>query len=224
MRNALADSHLRRLDHLTEQVIASLEPLSFETVESATDLDAVYRMRYQCVVEQGWANPEDFPDGRERDASDSVATTIVCRDGDAIAGTVRMIPPGPEGVLPSERHFGFRLEPPGRAVESGRLVIGSNYRGGAGHPVLAGLFSRCWLEARQAGYDRVIALIPSKLIAVYRDLGVRVIELATPGLHWGQERTPVEIDGAEDTFAAVRESEAAAAVGRGGFEPPTDGL
>jgi N-acyl-L-homoserine lactone synthetase len=210
MRNARADSHLRGLDQLTEQVIASVEPLSLEIVESAADLDAVYRMRYQCVVEQGWADPEDFPDGRERDPSDPVATTIVCRDGDAIAGTVRMIPPDAEGVLPSEKDFGFRLEPPGRAVESGRLVIGSDYRGGAGHPVLAGLFSRCWLEARRAGYDRVIALIPSKLIAVYRGLGVRVIELAPPRMHWGQERTPVEIDGAEDTFAAVRKPETAA--------------
>jgi N-acyl-L-homoserine lactone synthetase len=191
------------LDRLTEQVLANLAPLRFEAARTATDVDAVLRMRYECVVEMGWGKPEDFPDGRERDEYDDGAVFIVCRDGAAIVGTLRLVLPESGRRLPIERDFGIRLEPPGEALDAGRLVVAARYRGGRGHPVLTGLFSRCWLEARRLGYARLVAASPSKVIGLYRDLGLRITVLGPPRVHWGEERTPIEIAGGEKTFALL---------------------
>jgi N-acyl-L-homoserine lactone synthetase len=166
-------------------------------------VDAVLRMRYECVVEMGWGNPEDYPDGRERDEHDDGAIFIVCRDGTAIVGTLRLVLPREGRLLPIERDFGIRVESPGESVDAGRLVIAPGYRGGPGHPVLAGLFCRCWLEARKLGYRRIVAATPSKIIDLYRRLGLRITVLGPPQAHWGEERAPIELAGGEETFALV---------------------
>jgi N-acyl-L-homoserine lactone synthetase len=192
------------LDRLAEEVLAGLAPLSFDLARSPQDVHAALRMRYECVTEMGWARPEDFPDGRERDAHDERASHILCRDRAAVVGTLRLVPPRDGRPLPLEQEFGVRVEPPGEAVEAGRLVIAAEHRGGQGHPVLAGLFCRCWLEARELGYQRLVAAVPSKLIDLYRSLGLRVTALGAPRAHWGEERTPIEIAGREEAFAFVR--------------------
>ena len=193
----------RSADRLTERILANLAPLSVELATTAAEVDVVLRMRCECAVEMGWVQPEQFPSGRERDEHDERATLIVCLDGEAVVGTIRVIPPDAEGVLPIERQFGIRVDPPGDAVEAGRLVIAPSHRGGDGHPVLAALFSGCWIEARKLGYDRLISLIPTRLIELYRTLGLRIEVLGPARMHWGQERTPVEIGGGKDTFDLV---------------------
>jgi N-acyl-L-homoserine lactone synthetase len=193
----------RALDRLTGQVLAALAPLTFEPAQTAADVDAVLRMRYECVVEMGWGKPEDFPDGRERDVFDDGATFIVCRDGIAIVGTLRLVVPEPDRPLPIERDFGIRVEPAGEAADAGRLVIAPGHRGGRGHPVLTGLFCRCWLEARKLGYDRIVAAAPSTIVDLYRDLGLRITVLGPPQVHWGEERAPIEVAGGEETFALL---------------------
>jgi N-acyl-L-homoserine lactone synthetase len=200
---ASAEDLAAALDGLAEQVLANLAPLSFDTARTAADVDAVLRMRYECVIEMGWGRPEDFPDGRERDEYDEGATFVVCRDGPAIVGSHRLVWPEAGRPLPLEREFGILIDPPGEAADAGRLVIAPDYRGLDGHPVLAGLVGRCWLEARRRGYSRVVAGASSKLIDIYTGVGVRITVLGPSKVHWGEERTPVEIAGREDTFAAV---------------------
>jgi N-acyl-L-homoserine lactone synthetase len=195
--------YARALDRLTQQVLANLAPLRFEAARTAADEDAVLRMRYACVVEMGWRRAEDFPDGRERDEYDDGAAFIVCRDGAALVGTLRLVLPELGRPLPVERDFGIRVEPPGEALDAGRLVIAAGYRGGPGHPVLAGLFCRCWLEARRLGYSRLVAAAPAKTIDLYRDLGLGITVLGPPQAHWGEERTPIEIAGGDKTFASL---------------------
>jgi N-acyl-L-homoserine lactone synthetase len=200
---APTDDEAAALDRLTEQVIASLAPLSFYAARTPADVDAVLRMRYECVVEMGWGNPDDFPDGRERDEYDEGATFVVCRDGEALAGSLRIVEPEPGRPLPVEREFGIRIDPPGDAVDAGRFVVAPGYRGRDGHPVLTGLFCRCWLELRRLGYKRLVGA-PSGGIDFYRRLGLRLTALGPAKTYWGEERTPVEISGrGENTFAAV---------------------
>jgi N-acyl-L-homoserine lactone synthetase len=200
---APTDEEAAALDRLTEKVIANLAPLSFFAATTAADVDAVLRMRYECVIEMGWGKPDDFPDGRERDEYDEGATFVVCRDGEALAGSLRIVEPEPGRPLPVEREFGIRIDPPGEAVDAGRFLIAPEYRGRDGHPVLAGLFSRCWLEVRRLGYKRLVAA-PSGVVDFYRRLGLRITVLGPSKTYWGEERTPVEIAGQrETTFAAV---------------------
>jgi N-acyl-L-homoserine lactone synthetase len=200
---APTDDEAAALDRLTEGVLANLAPLSFDTARTAADVDAVLRMRYECVIEMGWGTADDFPDGRERDEYDEGATFVLCRDGEAIAGSLRIVEPEPGRLLPVERDFGIRIDPPGEAVDTGRFVVAPAYRGRDGHPVLTGLFCRCWLELRRLGYSRLVAA-PSGIIDFYRRLGLRITVLGPSKVCWGEERTPVEIAGqGESTFAAV---------------------
>lgn len=203
MTSAAAEDLAAGLDRLAEQVVANLAPLSFDLARTAADVDAVLRMRYQCVIEMGWARPDDFPDGRERDEYDDGATQLVCRDGAAIVGTLRLVRPEPHRPLPVERDFGIRIDPPGQALDSGRLVVAPSHRGLEGHPVLSGLYSRCWLEARRLGYRRIVAAASPDLVDLYKSLGLRIRFLGPPKMSWGQKRRPYEISGREDTFAAV---------------------
>ena len=145
----------------------------------------------------GWRPPEGVAGGRERDDHDAGAIVLVCRDGAAIAGCLRVVPPEPGRLLPTERDFGVRVRPPGSAGDVGRLVVAPGHRGATGPLVLAGLFAAAWLELRALGLSRAIGAAPAPMIAVYRMMGLTVTELGPPMPHWGEERIPLEVSGAE---------------------------
>ena len=189
------------LTALAEQAIARLAPLRFDLARDEQERDAVLRMRYACVIAAGWAHPEQHPDGRERDTYDDTATFVVCRDGERLAGSMRVVAPSARRPLPSELEFGVRARPAGRVVEVGRLIVAPGMRAGRGHRILAGLCARGWLEAGARGYDRAISSATPELIELYRGLGLRVTVLGPARDHWGARRAPIMIEGDEDSFA-----------------------
>ena len=189
------------LTELAERALARLAPLRFELAETDDERDAVLRMRCECILAEGWRRPEDFPDGRERDADDDRAAFVVCRDDDALAGSMRLVVPAPGRPLPAERAFGLRARPPGRVVEVGRLIVAPGARAGQSHRILGGLAARGWLEAARRGYDRTISTATPGLIELYRGLGLRVLVLGPAREHWGARRAPIMIEGDEDSFA-----------------------
>lgn len=186
-----------RLDYLSERALEALVPLSFVVARTPIEIDVVLRMRYECVTEMGWATPEDFPDERERDEYDEGATFIVCREEGEIIGSARLVPPASGELLPAEREFQIGLEPPGRPVEVGRVIVQPRFRSGRSHLILAGLFARSWLVARELGFDRVISTASTELIDLYRGLGLRVTVLTAPKLSWGEERSLIELSATE---------------------------
>lgn len=189
------------LTALAEQAIARLAPLRFDLSRDEQERDAVLRMRYECVIAAGWARPEDHPDGRERDAYDETAAFVVCRDGERLAGSMRVVAASAQRPLPSEREFGVRARPAGRVVEVGRLIVAPGMRAGRGHRILAGLCARGWQEAVARGFDRAISSATPELIELYRGLGLRVTVLGPARDHWGARRAPIMIEGDEDSFA-----------------------
>ncbi len=146
-------AQLGRLDALASRALDALVPLSFTVARTPLEIDAVLHMRYECVTEMGWAKPEDYPDGRERDEHDDGATFIVAREDGSIIASARLVPPVPGELLPAEREFYAVAPPPGRPVEIGRVIIPRRYRSGRSHLLLAGLFARSWLIARELGYS-----------------------------------------------------------------------
>jgi N-acyl-L-homoserine lactone synthetase len=192
-----------RLDRLAERALDALAPLTVTVARTPAEIDAVFRIRYECVTELGWARPEDHPDGRERDAYDDGATLVLCRDGESIVGSARVVPPVLGRLLPAEREFHIGVDPPGRAVEVGRIVVPQLERVGRSHIILAALFARTWLIARGLGYDRIVSTASAELIDLYRGLGLTVIELARRRLSWGELRAPVELAGSVRTLAAL---------------------
>jgi N-acyl-L-homoserine lactone synthetase len=192
-----------RLDRLAGQALDALLPLGVTVARTPAEIDAVFRMRYECVIELGWARPEDYPDERERDEYDDGAVFVVCREGDGLVGSARVVPPTLGRLLPAEREFQISVEPPGRPVEVGRIVVPQRERAGRSHLILAGVFARTWLIARELGYDRIVSTASAELIDLYRGLGLTVIELARPRLSWGEERAPVELAGSERSLAVL---------------------
>lgn len=188
------------VDARARQVLARLAPLSF-AVAAADERDAVLRMRYDCVVAEGWATPADHPDGRERDEYDDGATFVVCRDGADLIGCMRVVPPAPGRPLPTERDFGIRARPEGGVAEAGRIVVAPAARPGRSHLVLGGLAACGWLEALAGGWERVVSTATADLVDLYAGLGLRVSVLGPPRLSWGERRVPIAIDAGDEAFS-----------------------
>ena len=201
-----SDSHEERakaLDRLAERILADLAPLSFEIAGSPEERDDVLRMRYGCMLELGWVTPGDYRDGRVSDEDDERATFVVCRDGDDLVGSMRVVPPVPDRPLPTEREFGIRVRPAGAIFEAGRMVVPRRHRAGRSHRIVAGFCARSWVEGRAFACNRVISAVAPDVMELYRGLGMRIVVLGPPREYWGEERAPVEITVREAQPAAV---------------------
>jgi N-acyl-L-homoserine lactone synthetase len=185
------------LDRVCAEVLEFAVPLRVGPAGSPAERDECFRLRYRCVVEEGWADAGEFADGMEQDAYDRLATHICAWSGSELAGTVRLMFPRPGVALPIEEEFDVDLWPPGQVVDGGRLVVAPRHRGKAGHVVLAALFARCWQVGRERGFSRFAAVAPDGIVKLYRSLGMRIDELGEPRLYWGQERQPIMISGAD---------------------------
>jgi N-acyl amino acid synthase of PEP-CTERM/exosortase system len=112
----------------------------FRRARTESDLEAVYRLRYQVYcVERGFERAEDHPDGLERDVYDARSMHYLCFDahGQAI-GTVRLIRSAGE-PFPIERHC--EIESPvdtehyAGTAEISRMAISRLYRRRAGDTI-----------------------------------------------------------------------------------------
>lgn len=101
----------------------------------STDLDAIYALRYQVYcVERGFLDPEEYPDGRERDPFDgySLHFGLYTLDDD-LAGTVRLVQ-GELDELPISQHCDLapeildRLRREERLGEMSRLAVSRSVR------------------------------------------------------------------------------------------------
>jgi N-acyl-L-homoserine lactone synthetase len=190
------------LDRRASTVLEQLRRASlvFDLAQTPADRDAVLRIRRRTVVEEGWARPEDHPDGRERDEFDREAVFVVCRNPEAIVGSMRILMPSPQRILPIEREFGIRARPVGQVFEVGRVIVDPAVRGQS-HLILGGLSARGWMEAHAHGYERAVAAATPEVIDVYRAVGLRVTILGPARLHWGLRRAPVQVEGDRDSFS-----------------------
>jgi N-acyl-L-homoserine lactone synthetase len=193
-----------RIVRAAEQVLAGLAPLGFRVATTSAQRETAYRLRYRCVIEQGWAGAEEFPDGLERDEHDERAIQILAWDGATVVGTIRLVTPVPGAALPIEAAFDLRVEPVGRVVDGGRLVVASECRADLSLKVLRGLLTRLWLEAHARGYDAIAATAPARLAVLYRRLGVQVEVLGPARFHWGEERLPLLLAATPESMQSVR--------------------
>jgi N-acyl-L-homoserine lactone synthetase len=186
------------------QLLAGAQTCRLAVAETAEEREAVYRLRYECLIERGWARASDFPDGLERDEYDADALHLAAWVGPHLVGAVRMVTPVADRRLPIEAAFDLALEPRGEVVDGGRLVIAPLYRGDGAHRLLALLFARFWMEADRRGFAHIAAAAPRSAIALYRRVGLDVQILGAPRLHWGEERLPLLLSAGPGAFSAAR--------------------
>jgi len=102
--------------------------------DNAHILESIYRLRYQVYVnEWGFENPQDHPEGLERDPYDQHSLHFYAYTDtvDNIIGTARLILDS-NSTLPIEQHFDIHELPEGvprnKIAEISRLAISKDFR------------------------------------------------------------------------------------------------
>ena len=189
-------------DNLARSFLASMDALHFDIAREQSQREAVYRLRYQAVIERRWAQPADLPDGMESDLYDEKAIHIIGMDGDKLAATSRLVLPDAVARLPTEEAFHMQVEPHGQVVDMGRQIVAREYTS-IKHIAFAALLAKTWLEIRAHGYSRVCGDFSPAMIRLYRMMGFHVKQIGPAQPFWGEERAPIMVDIVESMMALV---------------------
>ena len=182
------DLALAAVDRLATEALGWIGPIEFHLAQSDRERLTAYRLRYEAVIEHGWMQPKELPDGLECDRYDDEAVHILACDGQATIATARLVFPRSGLRLPTEEAFDLTIEPRGRVVDAGRFVVARAYSN-LGHRVLAALLARGWLEVRARGYSAVCAAFASRaMLPVYQRMGLRLSPLGPPPASRGGDR------------------------------------
>lgn len=176
-----------RVDRLAQRMIRAT-PLRFGIVRSPADLQQVYRLRRDVIVEKGWALPGEIDPGGDCDRYDDEAVHIAGWDGTALVAGSRLVLPATDRLLPTEEAFGMRVEP-GRIADIGRVAVAAPHRGTT-HRALLGLICMTWLAMRARGVSDALTAVTGSMTRLYRSWGLDVLALAPPREYWGEIRHP----------------------------------
>jgi N-acyl-L-homoserine lactone synthetase len=187
---------LAKVDTFARHALSRLAPLAFGLARSSNELEAVYRLRYEVVMDQGWASPEGLPDGLERDAFDDRALQIVAWDGGELVGTTRLVAPQAGCRLPTEQAFDLEIGDRGRVIDMGRTCRAPR-RQDSDHRIIWGLLCQSWIELRRLGFVEICGIFSPGMSRFYKRLGFRVEILGAARAHWGEDRYPVLVRPAE---------------------------
>jgi hypothetical protein len=180
------------MDVLEPQLAAPSAPFRFKVARTLAELEAVYRLRYRIAIAKGWARPEQFPDGLERDAYDARAVSITAWDYGSLVAAARIVLPVPGELLPTEVASGLEIEPRGQVVDLGRVVVAPR-SGAPRRRILLGLADEIWSEMRNRGFAVACGSLSRGMARLYRMNGLVVTILGSPQLSWGEDRYPALI-------------------------------
>ncbi len=190
------DSRLDALDALASVLLIRAAPLQFDRAACRAEQEAAYSLRFDTVVEEGWATAADFPDGREQDEFDERAVHVLGRDADRLIAAARLVFPEPGRELPTEQEFELTMQPADRVVDIGRAIILKDYRS-AEHTLFGALLARCWLEIRARGYQNLCGAASGRRLERYQQFGLPLRIVGPSRRYWGEDRYPVFLDGLE---------------------------
>ena len=175
------------LDALVARVLDEY-PYRFTLAGTEAERSIAYRLRAAAVVDEGWAAPETFPDGMERDDYDADAVQVVgWYEGDAVSTGRLVLPPGP---LPTEDTCDIVVEPRGRVVDVGRMAVVRSHRTFQ-HAAFLALLCRLYLEMRTRGYEVACGMMSHRARRLVRLLGLELDELGEERTYWCEPRSPV---------------------------------
>jgi hypothetical protein len=157
--------------------------------------ELAYRLRYDAVIDQGWASAADLPAGRECDEFDPRAIHVLCWDDDRAVATGRVVlPPQP---LPTEKACSITIEPRGQVADVGRMSVARSHQSHR-HGVFLALLARLYVEVQQQGYEIACGLMSARARSMMRLLGLQLEVLGEERPHWGELRAPVRFSIAGD--------------------------
>src|SRR5262245_42491159 len=148
---------LAKVDAFAARMLSRVVPLTLGVAHSTGEFEAVYRLRYAVVMDQGWARPADLPDGLERDAFDDRAVQIVAWDNNKDVGTTRLVAPAAGWLLAMEHAFDLRIGDGGRVIDMGRTCRVPGQKD-IGQRIIWGLLAKSWIELRCRGFAEVCGI------------------------------------------------------------------
>jgi N-acyl-L-homoserine lactone synthetase len=193
MNTVPADIDLFAIYTAVGKMLEATSSIRFEVAETPAEREAIYRLRYQTIIERGWAQPGNYPDGLELDAYDDRAVPIVGWHGDTLVATARIVFPTLGQALPTEADHNIKIEPQGQAADISRTIVVPAYSEGQ-HRVSAALMGRCMLEILARGYYVISGSATLPMTRLYRRLGYVFTILGEPKHVWGEQRYPIRFD------------------------------
>jgi N-acyl-L-homoserine lactone synthetase len=189
-------SGLDALDRLSHQLLAAADAAGIHVAvgETPDEQEAIHRLRHQQVIGDGWAAADDLPAGVERDEHDRFAVLLGAWTGGTLVGAMRLVFPAAGRRLPVEEAFDLDIEPRGRVVEAGRLVVAPAHRGDPSHRIWGALFARAWVTMRGRGFSLLCGAASPGMVGRLRALGLPFEVLAPERPYWGEQRVPVRLD------------------------------
>jgi N-acyl-L-homoserine lactone synthetase len=188
-----ADIDLFTIYSAVGKMIDATGSIRFEVAQTPAEREAIYRLRYQTVIEQGWAQPEDYPDGLELDGYDDKAVHIAGWDIERLVGSARIVFPIPGQPLPTEADHSLEIDPLGQVADVSRTIVVPAYSEGQ-HRISGALMGRCTLEVLARGYYLISGSATLSMTRLYRRLGYVFTILGEPKHIWGEERYPIRFD------------------------------
>ena len=186
-------------DKFADKFLQMSESIQFSVAQSEAELESVFRLRYATVIEKGWSQPEDFPDGLEHDIYDERAVQIIGRNsGGTLVATGRVVLPLPDKRLPTEDFFDLTIKPVQQVVDVGRGIVATTSQR---HLVFLGLMSQSWVELRQRGFHEICGTMTKSMLRLYRLMDIPWIVMGDALSYYGEQRFPCKFD-LEGTVAA----------------------
>jgi hypothetical protein len=188
-------SETTSLDRLAV-VLAGRAGLRFAPAVTPAEREATVQLRLAAVRERGWTGDLVEPDGRpgghdrldEIDEFDRRAVHLVgWRGADAACCGRIVTPPGP---LPTELACGLVVQPAGRVVDVGRMVVAPHVRRRDG-AVFVALLAALYLQTRALGYDVGCGMMAANVRDLMGRLGIPLEVLGAERDHRGEQRAPV---------------------------------
>jgi hypothetical protein len=180
----------RSVDRVVARTLAAF-PFRFTVAADDADKHVAYTLRHAAVIERGWGSPDAPVGEEEHDDFDDRAVHVIGWHDDIPVSTGRVVLP--PGVLPTEKACALHIEPSGRVVDVGRMVVVSSHRGPRGGAFVA-LMARLYLEVRQRGYTAACGMMAPDVRRLVHQLGVRLEVLGSDRPYWGELRAPVRFD------------------------------
>lgn len=197
------ERYLERVDAVFARLENRAAFVRFDLARDSRAREAVFRLRADAVLRNGWATTEELPGGIEKDEYDDLAVHIAGWDGDKLITSSRLVFPEPGLTLPTEAHFDV-TDKASDVANLDRMVVAEGYHD-LSHRVLVALLGRSWKELRRRGFHRSIGTLTPGMIRLYERIGWTVTRIGPPRVYWGEERYPVRFDPLEN--AAIPRSE-----------------